>query len=288
MGQRKLVAIVGVIALATVGCASEPTVDTTTASPSPAVTPAVTPAPTASPGVSPGTTTFAKPLVPGSPGAAFAAVPSVLGLIQPTNAKERGAQAVAQAKANQKDPFSGLPPTPIREPLRQQANNAAAGAGGGAAVAGAGTGGGTGAGATATANTQQRRLPSGSPLLPNPDIPPAIAVTVPRRPTVTATGLSPRPAIVLPPKPSTELAKGVEVTGVLLLSGIPQAIVKAPNEETSRYVRIGERLSNGRVLVKRIEMNTGAEPIVILEENGVEVSRSVGDKPASQAGRPNA
>jgi hypothetical protein len=62
-----------------------------------------------------------------------------------------------------------------------------------------------------------------------------------------------------------------------------QAIIKAPNEPTSRYVSVGQRLANGQVLVKRIEMNPGGDPIVILEENGIEVGRSVGEKaPANQ------
>jgi hypothetical protein len=63
----------------------------------------------------------------------------------------------------------------------------------------------------------------------------------------------------------------------------PQAIVKAPNEVTSRYVKVGQRLSNGQVLVKRIEMGEGSEPIVVLEENGVEVSKLVGERPAAPA-----
>jgi hypothetical protein len=80
----------------------------------------------------------------------------------------------------------------------------------------------------------------------------------------------------LPPLPTANLANAVEVSGVVMVGGVAQAIVKAPNEETSRYVRVGQRLSNGQVLVKRIEMNGGSDPIVILEENGVEVSRAVG------------
>jgi hypothetical protein len=68
----------------------------------------------------------------------------------------------------------------------------------------------------------------------------------------------------------------VEVSGVVMVGGAPQAIVKAPNEETSRHVRVGQRISNGQVLVKRIEMNGGTDPIVIFEENGVEVARAVG------------
>lgn len=67
------------------------------------------------------------------------------------------------------------------------------------------------------------------------------------------------------------------VSGVVVVGNEPQAIVQAPNEATSRYVRAGQRLSNGQVLVKRIEMGEGSEPIVILEQNGVEVSKGVGE-----------
>jgi hypothetical protein len=88
----------------------------------------------------------------------------------------------------------------------------------------------------------------------------------------------------LPPIPDPSLAKAVEVTGVVVIGGVPRAIVKAPNEPTSRYVTVGQRLSNGLVLVKRIEVNSGSDPVVILEQSGVEVSRAVGDKPAASPG----
>jgi hypothetical protein len=68
------------------------------------------------------------------------------------------------------------------------------------------------------------------------------------------------------------------VTGVIEVGGITNAIVKEPNAP-SRYVRAGQRLSNGQVLVKRIEVDRGPEPVVILEQFGVEVARRVGDQP---------
>jgi len=37
------------------------------------------------------------------------------------------------------------------------------------------------------------------------------------------------------------------------------------------------------VLVKRIEINEGADPIVILEQYGIEVSRAVGEEPVNSA-----
>lgn len=85
--------------------------------------------------------------------------------------------------------------------------------------------------------------------------------------------------IGLPPLPEPELAKAVKVSGVVRLGNMVQAIVKAPDEPTARYVSEGQRLSNGQVLVKRIEVGDGSEATVILEQYGVEVTRGVGDKP---------
>ncbi|MCT7949268.1 hypothetical protein NG798_05665 [Ancylothrix sp. C2] len=77
------------------------------------------------------------------------------------------------------------------------------------------------------------------------------------------------------------MARATEVTGVVQVGNETQIIVKAPNEATSRYVKVGQRLSNGEILVKRVIISAGGEPIVILEENGVEVSKAVGEKPAT-------
>lgn len=79
-----------------------------------------------------------------------------------------------------------------------------------------------------------------------------------------------------PPPPPTDLARAVEVSGVIQIGSTPYAIVNAPNEPSSRYVRVGQLLSNGQVLVKRIDMYQGGEPVVILEQSGVEVTRAVG------------
>lgn len=89
-----------------------------------------------------------------------------------------------------------------------------------------------------------------------------------------------------PPPPSTDLATGTEVSGVVKVGSETQVIVKVPNEPTSRYVKVGQRLSNGRVLVKRVDVKSGADPIVILEENGVEVAKGVGEKAPSSEKKP--
>jgi hypothetical protein len=94
----------------------------------------------------------------------------------------------------------------------------------------------------------------------------------------------PNPTLVsvLPPPVQPELARAVLVTGVVLVGKEPQAIIKVPNEPTSRYVQAGQRLANG-LLVKRIEMNEGSNPVVILEQYGMEVARTVGELPINAA-----
>jgi hypothetical protein len=91
---------------------------------------------------------------------------------------------------------------------------------------------------------------------------------------------SPNLVSVLPQTPQPDLAKSVAVSGVVLLGNQVQAIIKVPNEPTSRYVQSGQRLANG-LLIKRIEMNEGSNPVVIVEQYGIEVARMVGDAPAA-------
>jgi hypothetical protein len=74
-------------------------------------------------------------------------------------------------------------------------------------------------------------------------------------------------------------AMAVEISGVIEVEGKTQVIVKLPSESFSRYIEVGDRIANGRVLIKRIEGQNSLSPTVILEEVGTEVSRKVGDKP---------
>jgi hypothetical protein len=241
MRQLSLIALAGFLALFTNSCATDTSV---APSPSPVASPAAPAQPTA-------TQPFAKPLVSQKPGGAAA----VSGLIQPTNPDERARQVQAGITARQtaKDPFSTIPPiitarAPISAPARRvtsvpnlprlpRANGGNAG---------------------------RQFNPGGGNLFP-----PGSTPNLPRNnnPTITS----------LPPLPEPDLARSVQVTGVVRVGGVNQAIVIAPNEPTTRYVRVGQRLSNGQVLVKRIDLNEGGDPVVVLEQNGVEVSRAVGE-----------
>ncbi|MDB9525903.1 hypothetical protein PN498_07895 [Oscillatoria sp. CS-180] len=85
---------------------------------------------------------------------------------------------------------------------------------------------------------------------------------------------------VLPPP--TVTAAQVEISGVANVDGENYAIVKAPGEPSSRYVKVGDRLSNGTVLVKRIENRPGGPlPVVVLEERGEEIALPVGSNVGS-------
>ena len=117
--------------------------------------------------------------------------------------------------------------------------------------------------------SEPRSIPSSSGPNPRTSKPPSVPLS-PSQPT------KPLGIPTLPPIPQPTLARQVEVTGVVKVGNTVQAIVKAPNEPTSRYVGVGQLLSNGQILVKRIEINPGSEPIVVLEENGIEVRVMVG------------
>jgi hypothetical protein len=99
-------------------------------------------------------------------------------------------------------------------------------------------------------------------------------------PIATAPNLTP-----LPKLPEPNEAKGIVITGIIEVGGVPTAIVKAPNEP-SRSVREGDRIANGQVLVKRIDLNRGPNPVVILEQYGQEIAKGIGERPSATAESP--
>ena len=107
------------------------------------------------------------------------------------------------------------------------------------------------------------------PNQPLPVLPSGSTPTV--APGTTATANPPNGAASISP---TNVANAVEINGVVQVGGQVSAIVQVPGEPTSRYVNAGDYLASGSVFVKRIEV--GEEPVVILEQNGIEVIRSVG------------
>ncbi|MBW4533599.1 MAG: hypothetical protein KME09_06635 [Pleurocapsa minor HA4230-MV1] len=73
------------------------------------------------------------------------------------------------------------------------------------------------------------------------------------------------------------IANNVVISGLYEAKGKIRLIVKAPDEETSRYVEVGQYLSNGQVLIKRIDRNRYSSPKVILEQSGIEVAKTIGE-----------
>jgi hypothetical protein len=66
-----------------------------------------------------------------------------------------------------------------------------------------------------------------------------------------------------------------------MVRGVPQAIISAPDEKTTRTVAVGDRLSNGLVVVKAIDMGR-PDPVVVLEQFGQVVEVSVGQPTIAQ------
>ena len=82
-----------------------------------------------------------------------------------------------------------------------------------------------------------------------------------------------------------ELAQEVVISGLYESNGITKLIVQAPEENNSRYVEVGQYLSNGQILVKSIDRNHFPTPLVILEQRGVEVAKAIGETPEDSRNR---
>ncbi|MEH2144593.1 hypothetical protein [Nostoc sp.] len=255
MGRNSKITIVAILTLAIAGCASEDTQQAINPAPIPKIAAKSPPA----------AQSFNNPVIPAKQ--VSLVTPASVNLIQSTNATER-ARLVVLSK-DRSDPFAqifgqavaGMPktsgrPVPVLPKLP-------------------------------TASLAKRKLPTRTiarsiPLNPKKNN----IASVPKKVNHTLTSVLPKvlpqvipnPTLVsvLPPPAQPDLARAVLVTGVVLISKEPQAIIKVPDEPTSRYVQAGQRLANG-VLVKRIEMNQGYNPIVILEQYGIEVAKMVGE-----------
>ncbi|MBW4468860.1 MAG: hypothetical protein KME45_00465 [Stenomitos rutilans HA7619-LM2] len=177
---------------------------------------------------------FPKPVV--SP-AAVLPVPTVPGLITPTNARMR----IPTIVTGRTDPFAAVSTAPIR--------------------------------LAAATNKPAVTLPSPLPAPRQGQLPAFNPLPV----TPAPANLPPLPpALPQLPVSRTALADAIEISGVIKVGGRWSVIVKEPEAQTSRYVHAGAYLSNGQVLVKRIVASAGSDPIVILQQNGVEITRTIG------------
>lgn len=259
MRQVLLITTATVLGLATAGCelfGGGGTTTTTTQSPV-----AVSPVP--SPAASPA---FSQPTVEAKNTPKGILPPDLISSTDPN-------QRVQQIKGNRNDPFALLPTTPTVQ-LPEGVTLS-----------------------TPTTIPVPARIPSGTaggtaqPRTTAPGTPGSAGRSSnPSGGTTSASKPAPRsPIKAQPPRPQPELAKAVKVTGIVQVGDMVYAIVDAPNEPSSRYIQEGQRLAGGQVLVKRIETNR-AEPVVVLEQYGVEVVRAVGEggAPAGGPGTPAA
>lgn len=79
----------------------------------------------------------------------------------------------------------------------------------------------------------------------------------------------------MPPVSQTNLADAIVLTGVIQTGNKLSAIVQDA-DGSSRYVQVGESLANGQVTVKKINLSSASEPSIVLQQNGVELLKTVG------------
>lgn len=188
--------------------------------------------------------TFARTWVNPAPKSGVA--PPVPGLLQPTNAKTR-ANAIA---AGRPDPFAAIPGViPIR--------------------------------VTTTASMAPPKPNAALPTsavapgrLPTIPLPPVAISPLPTLPTAPMPTVSGSGAAIAPPS-RTSLAESVQVSGVVQVAGRWSVIVRESTASSSRYVAVGEYVENGKVLVKKIVAPHSTEPVVVLQQDGVEIRKSL-------------
>lgn len=103
--------------------------------------------------------------------------------------------------------------------------------------------------------------------------------------------LPPPPPNEIPPNkvagadtPQADLARKIAVLGVIQIGERSHAIIKQPQDMTTRYVSEGDRLSNSGILVKKISIGSDFGTQVVFEENGIEVSKVVDGVEVATAG----
>ena len=183
-----------------------------------------------------------------------------------------------QINRNRVDPFASLPIPPAPDlvvipPGSATGSGPTAVANGGGTNSGGinsggssgiGRGGASAAGAGRTSNSAAATARVARPTAVS--LPPPVRVQHNNAPLVN-------PIAALPTIPRPVIAPTISVSGVIQMGNESYAIVRT-DSGPERYVRVGDRLGGGSVRVKRIEA-LAFEPRVILEENGIEVSRPI-------------
>lgn len=195
---------------------------------------------------------FTNPLV--KPTAKAPTVPTVPGLLRSTNAKAR-AESITTGR---RDPFAVVPSAAV--PIVIGGSKAPRSK----AIA-------------PLPKAPAKQATSAMPQLPPIQLPPLRSAPLPN-----LAGSSPLPPLTIPsaaakpvPPSPTALAESVEVSGVVQVGNRWTVIVKESSASSSRYVAVGDYVENGRVLVKKIVSPGSTEPVVILQQGGVEIRKSL-------------
>jgi hypothetical protein len=310
----------GFLALFVTGCGGDTSKPSNSASPSPSTSAAASAAPVASASAAP---SFTQPVVAGTdPNASPApevAVKSESMAASLLPASDSDA-IVRNTNKGRTDPFANVVfQTVVESKTTPSGFNKAAGSannssgsisrnnisssstgtsnsprvGSGLGLASAAANAGKGSATASTVAVKPRSIPSGA--LDSTPKPRSIASNgskqsplVPVDPSQTALRNLPQPSVSVAPAPRPVYASNIQVSGVAQVNGQTQVIIKLPNESFSRYITVGERVMDGKVLVKRVENPNSIAPTVVLEEVGMEVPRKVGEKvvaPAADAPR---
>ena len=203
----------------------------------------------------PSAQTFSTPLINSSVKPIARPVP---GLLQPTNAATR----IPSLVTGRRDPFAIVPGL---QPIVISSRSAPARV------------------AVSPLPRSVNKLPSqpipSAGVAPSLSLPPiAVGASPNSLPNLSPMPPGSLPPVVIPvaPPSRTSIADAISVNGVVQVGGKWTVIVKEPSAVSSRYVAVGEYLENGKVLVKKIVAAGSADPVVVLQQNGVEIRKSLG------------
>lgn len=199
--------------------------------------------------------TFSTPLI----GSAKPIARPVPGLLQPTNAATR----IPSIVTGRRDPFALVPGSQLPIVISPRSVSSAV------AVSPL---------PRSVGKLPTQPIPSAGrmPSLPLPSI--AVGSYPNSLPNLSPMPPGSLPPVVIPvaPPSRTSVADAIAVNGVVQVGGKWTVIVKEPSAVSSRYVAVGEYLENGKVLVKKIVAAGSADPVVVLQQNGVEIRKSLG------------
>ncbi|MGA1355501.1 MAG: hypothetical protein ACO35Q_02335 [Prochlorothrix sp.] len=185
-------------------------------------------------------------------------------------AADRVAQRLAEAPRGRENPFAGF----VIDPANIKVNTVPV-----SAVTPETTASGSAAPASApVTNPAIAQLPpvATQPIAPQPLPQQPIALqplpqqSIPQPPAPIAV-----PQTLAAPESPTALAEQLEIKGLLQIGGQLKLIIKEEGATSTRTVQVGDRVSGGRVLIRKIEVPDSGNPQVTLEQNGKTIVRTV-------------